>query len=184
MKKTIKISAAFLMLIATLGSCVKGDKGDAGVAGANGTNGANGNANVAAGTITVSQSNWTWNSSAKFYFCDVIDSAITSDIVSNGSVLAFVQAQGETGWEGMPTNVVISSTVSINYGYYYSLYDVRLQLGFSSQAQASSIATNNYKIVCITSNQRMAHPNTNWNDYNSIKATLDSQLIEATIQVH
>jgi len=177
-KQTVKITTAFLMLIATLGSCVKGDTG---AAGTNGTNGTNGNANVVEGSIAVTPSDWTWDATNKWYYEALTDSAITSDIVSSGSVLAFVQIQPYQNWYAMPYSFANTSTVSIYYAYNYFLYTVHLTFQFSNQAQASSIATYNFKVVCITSSQRKAHPNTNWQDYSSVKAALGNQLIETNI---
>ena len=180
-KDTIKMTAAFLMLIATLGSCQKGDTGATGAAGQNGTNGTNGNANVAAGTVTLSASNWTWNTTNDWYVCAVTDSSVNDAIVSSGSVLAFVQNTAYINWYAMPYAFAYSSTVSAYYAYNYYLYTVNLTLQFSNQAQASNIPTYNFKIVCITSEQRVAHPNTNWQDFNSIKAALGDNLVEKTI---
>ena len=185
-KQTAQMTAAFLMLIATLGSCQKGDTGATGAAGqngTNGTNGTNGNANVVAGSLTVDPSNWTWNTANDWYVCAVTDSAVNADIVSSGSVLAFLQNIAYENWYALPYSFADNSTVSIYFAYNYFLYTVNLTFQFSNQAQASSIATYNYKIVCITSEQRKANPNTNWNDYNSIKAALGNNLVEKTIAV-
>jgi len=169
------------MLIATLGSCVKGDKGDTGATGAAGTNGTNGNANVVAGFVTLNSSNYTWDNTAKLYYSDVTDASITSDIVSTGVVLCFLQASGQSAWTAMPSSIALSSTESIYFTFSYYLNTVELDLQFSDQSTASSIGTTNFKIVCISSAQRQAHPHTNWNNYNEVQAALGSSMIEHTL---
>ena len=172
------MTAAFLMLIATLGSCVKGDKGDTGAPGANGTNGTNGNANVVSGSIAINPSNWAWDASNLWYACDITDSAINADIVSSGSVLAFIQIQPYINWYALPYSFATSSSVSIYYGYNYFLYNLHLTFQFSNQDMASSIATYYCKVVCITSSQRKSHPHTNWNDYNEVMQVVNESPIK------
>ena len=179
----MKVTAAFLMLIATLGSCQKGDTGAAGANGTNGTNGTNGNANVQSGTVAITASNWTWDASGSYYYCTVTDSSVTQDIVKSGAVEVFLQASGGNGWVAIPSSVTSSSTVSDYFNFDYALYEVEFILEFSNQAQASSIASYNYKVVCIAASQRKANPNTNWHDYESIKAAMGNNLIEKTITV-
>ena len=182
MKKTIKITAACFMLIATLGSCTKkGDTGATGAAGTNGTNGTNGNANVVAGTATLTASNWSWDATSKLYYCDITDNSITSDIVNSGVVLVYIQAQGSNGWNAIPTAIAVSNSESLYFNFNYEINNVEVSLQFSDQSTAASIATYNFKIICISSAQRQSHPNTNWHDYNQVKSALGSAMVETTL---
>ncbi len=166
MKRTIKITAAFLMLIATLGSCVKGDKGDTGIAGTNGTNGTNGNANVHAYSFTVNPGNWI-SAGAGFYYCDVPFTQITSDIVNSGTVSMF--EEGTTGvWIAMPYSIPYSSSGSLYYGFNYSLGYVRVNVSNSSTGAITFSSAINYKAVVISASLRKANPNVNWGDYNKV----------------
>ncbi len=183
-KTTIKMTAACFMLIATLGSCVKGDKGDTGATGAagtNGTNGTNGNANVVAGAVTVNASDWTYNSSSLEYYEELTDAAITQDVVDNGAVCAFVQA-GTGVWEAMPITIYTSSTQSFSINYTHYVGGATLFLTFSDATTiTSSFPSLTFKLVVIGGAQRQAHPHTNWHDYNQVKEALGNEMVETTL---
>ncbi len=174
-KHTIKMTAAFLMLAATLGSCTKGSKGDTGPqgpAGTNGTNGTNGVVNVHSGTVTLTASNWSYNSSYWEYSSDVADVDITTDVVDNGTVSAFIQ--NSTGvWEAMPLTIYSTSTQS--YTYTYQFYSGGVTFFFDvSDNSTFSLATVTFKVVAISGTTRKAHPNTNWKNYDEVMAVVNN----------
>jgi len=174
-KHTMKITAAALILIATLGGCVKGDKGDTGPAGTNGTNGtngSNGNANVTAYTITVNASNWASGGSG-FYYVDVPFPQITADVVNKGTVSMF--KQGNAGvWVAMPYSEYYNSSISFYYGFNHSVGTTRIFLQNSSGGTITFSGTNYFKAVIIPSSQRRAHPETNWNNYKEVQPFLEA----------
>lgn len=206
-KTTIKMTAACFMLIATLGSCVKGDKGDTGATGAAGTNGTNGsngangaqgpqgntgatgaqgpegNANVTAATVTITQAEWGAYSSAIWGYAVVVtDAAITADVVNNGTVEVFLGTSSASGvWDAIPTTVYLSSvSYSFNYQYKVGIVDLNIDLS-NSTTTLTSIPTYIFKIVAIGGAARQAHPHTNWHDYNQVKEALGNEMVETTL---
>ena len=182
MKRNIlRITAASLMvLVATLGSCVKGDKGDAGPAGntgatgaqgatgATGATGAQGNANVNEILGTILPSNWGWNSTNLYNYADFTSvSQINSDIMATGMVLAFISASSpQTAWFALPYTAW--SSPSITYQYVYELNFLEIQFSTTNQTNNPPANTIYVKIVVVASALRKAHPNTNWKDYNQV----------------
>ena len=174
LRATIKASALSIILIATLGSCKKGDTGAAGI------NGTNGNANVLANTLTVNPSDWH-NSSANWeYYVDFTDDQITQDVVDNGTVSIFFSVFSGTGWQAIPYTYYYNSTTSLSFGYNYILNGGSIFINISNTS-TFTFATYTFKIVAIGGAQRKAHPHTNWNNYNEVKAALGISLIETTI---
>ena len=191
MKKTITISAAFLMLIATLGSCTKGAKGDTGATGAtgaagtngtngtngtpgtngvNGTNGTNGNANVTSGTITVPINGWDSSSSGHYYY-PITDAAITADLVTNGCVAVFIQANTNV-WQALPATIFWTNTQSYTFTYTFYSGGVTVFIDFSDNSYFASTPSETYKVVAIGGTLRKAHPNTDWKNYNEVMALI------------
>ena len=175
-------TTAALLLLTTLGSCVKGDKGDTGDTGIAGTNGTNGNANVSASSVTLSQSDWSYDATNWDYYADLTYPKITQDVVDNGTVEVFLGDGAGTSWQSVPTTTYYSSTASYSFDYKYYLGGLTLFINLSSNVTFTTIANYQFKIVAIGGAQRKAHPNTNWKDYNSIKAALGNSMTEATIK--
>ena len=174
-------TTAAMLLLATLGSCVKGDKGDTGDTGVAGTNGTNGNANVVASTLAVASTNWTYLRANWEYYVDFTDNTITQDVVDNGTVSIFFSVFSGTGWQAIPYTYDYNSTTSLSFGYNYILNGGSIFINVSN-ASTFTLPAYNFKIVAIGGAQRKAHPNTNWNDYNSIKAALGNSMTETTIK--
>ena len=173
--------AATMLLTATLGSCVKGDKGDTGAAGINGSNGINGNANVKSATITVTNSNWTYNSSAWEYYCVLNNPTITQSIVDNGMVYGFIESS--TGiWRALPATINYSNTQSYTFTYTYYLGGVTLFIDMSDNSTFTTIADATFKFVQVDGTIRKAHPNTDWNNYEQVKAALGNEIIETNVK--
>ena len=179
-KTTIKIMSATMLLLTTFASCQKGDTGAAGANGTNGTNGVDGNANVKSATITVTNSNWTYNSSAWEYYCVLNNPTITQSIVDNGMVYGFIQSS--TGiWRALPATINYSTTQSYTYTYTYYLGGVTLFIDMSDNSTFTTIADVTFKFVQIDGAIRKAHPNTDWNNYEQVKAALSNEIIETTL---
>ena len=169
-KHSVKLIAAVLMAAAALGSCTKGDTGATGPqgsTGSNGTNGTNGNANVHAYTFTVNPSDWYSGSPAGFYYCDITFAAITSDIVSTGTVSMF--KEGNSGvCVAVPYTEVSTSGETFYWGFNFSLGSCRVFVQDGAMSSLTFPSSYNYKAVVIASSQRRANPNVNWNDYNQV----------------
>jgi len=163
MKKTI---IALFAAALTITGCVKGDKGDTGPSGTNGTNGTNGNANVKAGFVTVNPGDWNVGTPAGFYYVDVTNSLITQDIIDNGTVSMFFE--GNTGvWVAMPYTYYNTPTVSLSYGFNYSVGSTRISVQ-NLAGGAITFGTSIFKTVVISAQQKQSHPNTNWKDYDQV----------------
>ena len=201
-KNTFRITTALvLMLIATLGSCVKGEKGDigpqgatgaTGASGTNGTNGqdgdtgpqgpqgatgADGNANVKTGTVLINPSSWNWNAPTLSNYVNINDPDITASIVSSGMVSVFFSTSSGT-WIALPTTTYSGSTL-INYGYGYSLSTVTISVTSSS---GTSLTFNpiTFKVVAIASSIRKANPNTDWNNYEQVQKIIDKEMQQSS----
>ena len=182
-KQTVRLTAAFLMLIATLGSCVKGDKGDTGAAGANGTNGTNGtnglngSANVNWSTATTGSSSWTWSSSGRADGAAWTWGNVTQGIVDSGSVFAYL-SNGAGGWEQLPFTYYGTGTgaVSLTYYFVYYLNGVTVWVANSNNSDIASTlngSTYTFKFLTVTPALRRANPNTNWNDYKQAQIAIN-----------
>ena len=178
MRKTfLKTAVVLLTAIMTI-SCSKdgamgpaGANGAAGAAGANGTNGTNGNANVI-GSVTVSvlPSNWTNGGGTSTSWSTILTSqAITQAIVDKGMVSVFCQVGSE--WQALP-----SSNPQNHYFFNYAFYIGAVEVNLTSQSGYTvTPGTNVFRIVVISASNKMANPNTNWNDYDQVKEVLHLQ---------
>jgi len=176
------ITAAFLMLITTLESCVKGDTGATGQQGLAGANGLNGNANVvSSGVFSATSSDWGYSTTNGQYYVNLIDSALTTDVVNNGAVMVY-----KVNTDGSSTALPYNN----GNGYYndYTLlpnvYEVQIQIGLVTGATPSNPGNQEYRIVVIPSSQRKASPNLNLSDYNEVKATFGNNVIETSLKTH
>jgi hypothetical protein len=193
MKKTIRIAALFLMLFATLGSCVKGDKGEDGLNGTNGKDGTNGqdglnglngldgNANVHSGTIVINPSSWGWDASAQINYVSITDNDVTADIVNRGTVSVFSSTTAGY-YQALPYTNYFASGTSYSMNYQYSNTNVFIFVKNGSLSSTTFGAAITFKIVAISASQKQKHPKTNWNDYNEVQAALGNQMVETTLQ--
>ena len=176
--KKLKIIAATLLLITTFASCKKGDTG---AAGTNGTNGVDGNANVHAAILTVNGSDWTYSSAKWEYTVNFNYGAITQDIIDNGTVSVFKSDAAATVFQAIPATYYFNSTQSESFQYKYGLGGGQILIDLSSSSFTLTLSTMYFKIVAIGGSQRKAHPNTDWNNYEQVKAALGNELFETTL---
>jgi hypothetical protein len=175
MKKTIFKTGLFLVVTLLAMSCSKdgaiGPAGASGANGINGTNGINGNANVvgSAPFSTVS-TNWGSLSGGALWTATLSgQTTITQSVVDRGVVSVFRKytSGGVTEWSPLPdTNTNIN--ISFNYGLGYITF-------FTQSTNAVAIANPGaitFRYVVITPSNKMANPNTDWNDYNQVKQAL------------
>ena len=165
-----------MLLISTFASCKKGDTG---AAGTNGTNGLNGNANVHSSTFTVNSSDWNYDASNWEYYINFTYPMITQDVVDNGTVSLFFSTTGAT-WQSVPYTYYINSTTSLSFAYNYTLNGGGIFVSVSNNT-TFTINPYTFKVVAIGGSQRKAHPNTDWNNYEQVKAALGNELIETTL---
>src|SRR6476661_8058041 len=113
---TAALSLASLSLLLFTSSCKKeaGPAGPTGPQGTAGAQGAAGNANVKNKKFTINGSEWI-NSLSYSYVTKAMPE-ITSDIVTNGAVMAYV-LDDTNKWYALPTTFA-SSTFVRSFGYY------------------------------------------------------------------
>lgn len=175
MKKTFFKTGLVLVIALLAMSCSKdgadGATGATGATGANGTNGINGNANVLGSTpFSTASTNWTSQNSGTLWTANLTGAtSITQSVVDRGIVSVFRKytANGITEWSPLPdTNTNIN--ISFNYGLGYITF-------YTQSTNAVTIANPGaitFRYVVITPSNKMANPNTNWNDYQQVKKAL------------
>ena len=176
MKKTIFKTGLFLIVALFAMSCSKdgvaGPSGPTGANGINGTNGINGNANVvgSAPFATVS-TNWGSSAGGAVWTATLSgQTSITQSVVDRGIVSVFRKytSNGITEWSPLPdTNTNIN--ISFNYGLGYITF-------YAQSTNAVAIANPGiitFRYVVITPTNKMANPNTDWNDYKQVKSALN-----------
>jgi hypothetical protein len=175
MKKTIFKSAVVLLTAIMTISCSKdGATGPAGATGAAGTNGINGNANVLGSTpFSTVSTNWTSLNSGTLWTANLTGAtSITQNVVDKGIVSVFRKytANGVTEWSPLPdTNANVN--ISFNYGLGYITFYTQ-STDFAAIPNPGAIT---FRYVVITPSNKMANPNTNWNDYEQVKEVLHLQ---------
>jgi len=153
--KFLFLSMALYCTLIFSGCAKDGETGPQGPAGAAG---AAGNANViATNTFTAS-----WVLSGTAYGAELSVPAITQDIVDRGSVQVFVQYADE--WWGLPDLNGVNST---QFGF--GLGNVSLLNTNSDGTTPSLPFVSIFRVVVISSSNRMANPNVNWKNYKEIK---------------
>jgi hypothetical protein len=175
MKKTFFKTGLVLVIALLAMSCSKdgsdGATGATGATGANGTNGINGNANVLGSTpFSTASTNWTSQNSGTLWTANLTGAtSITQSVVDRGIVSVFRKytTNGITEWSPLPdTNTNIN--ISFNYGLGYITF-------YTQSTNAVAIANPGaitFRYVVITPSNKMANPNTNWNDYQQVKKAL------------
>ncbi len=129
-----------------------------GETGPQGPAGATGNANViATSTLTAS-----WVLSGTYYVAGMTVPAITQDIVDKGSVQVFTQYGDE--WWALPDLNGVNST---QFGF--GLGNVSLLNSNSDGSTPSFPSVSIFRVVVISSSNRMANPNVNWKNYKEIE---------------
>lgn len=149
-----------------------GINGINGLNGSNGANGANGNANVVGSQeFTTSAANWSSSGGGLFWQTNLTGaSIITQNIVDRGIVLVFRKyvANGLAQWAPLP-----DTNTNVNISYTYGLGVI----SFFTQSTNATIIPNpgviTFRYVVISPSNKLAHPNTNWNDFEEVKKVLN-----------
>ncbi|MCX6244870.1 MAG: hypothetical protein NTU98_09215 [Bacteroidetes bacterium] len=156
MKKAIFTWLAFAAMILLFNSCSKD--------GATGPAGTNGNTNVHSKTFVVNPSDWNVNSTNLTRF--LTDSAITQDIIDNGSVEMFVN-YGDS-WRPLPfTNFWAPSPQTYQGSFYLNEFDIFVWRNDGLQPIVPGVLT--FKVVTIAGSAKTANPNINWKNYEEVK---------------
>ena len=168
MKKTFLKTAMVLAIALFAISCSK--EGATGATGANGTSGIDGNANVLGSLpFSTASTNWASSSGGAIWTANVGATAITQSIVDRGIVSVFRKytSNGAAEWSPLPdTNININ--ISFDYGVGY----IKLFTQSTNAVAITNPGVLTFRYVIISPANRMANPNTNWQDYNQVKKAL------------
>ena len=172
MKKTFFKTGLVLVIALFAMSCSKdgsdGATGANGLNGSNGTNGTNGNANViGTNTFSAPPSSWTASSGNTVWSTTLIVPQITQAIVDRGTVSVFYQSG--TIWMALPTSNPQNHYFS-NFGFVLGQVGVFL---VAESGYTITPGTSIFRVVVISPSNKMANPNTNWNDYQQVKQALN-----------
>lgn len=165
-----------IIAVACLASCQKGEKGDTGSPGKDGTNG---NANVHTQNFTINNSQWyhvgTAGQPNEGYWADISCSIITSEIVSTGAVLAYIDDGSQT-WVALPATIPtgVDDTYpysrSCNYEYSTNLITIIVQ---DNDFYTTNPGLNYFKVVTIAGNAKRINPKIDFRNYNEVKRTFN-----------
>ena len=138
----------------TFGSCTK-----------TGPQGPTGNANVIGeNSFTVS----TWTLSNNVYYAQFSDNNITTAVANYGLVEIYKYYQS-SGWTNLPDVDGITSTV---YNFSPGAFVISILNSDGTTPVAPGSVT--FRAVVVPSSVRLAHPNTNWKNYNETMAVLNA----------
>lgn len=169
MKIILKSITAITLIgmLSLFNGCAKDGKD--GAPGPTGSAGTNGNANVKSETFMYSPSSWQLASNT--YFINRTTTLITSDIVTSGAILVYMQSTTSTSWQALPYTWP-NGTQSQIYRFWYNTNNLKLEI--YSEDLTPSVSTNlTFKLVAISSSARLSNPHIDFNDYYQVKAAFD-----------
>ena len=156
MKNLFK-KVVLICLVATFTSC--SEDGKDGMAGTNGTNGTNGNANVV-GTTDFTILPTDWQTTGNLKSVTITNNGVTQNIVNSVIVIFFQNSV--SSYLAIPF-----SYQGIDRGFAFGLNYIQITLSASSPITVT--ANTVIRAVIISSSNRMANPNVNWNNYAEVK---------------
>jgi len=188
MRKTMKtiITVVAVVAIAFTGckkevTGPKGDKGDKGETGAAGTTGATGATGSTGATGAAGPQAKTFNFQLTFNSGDTykVYSGVTG-FNADDVILTFVKYENlpsQSYWTQLPLMLPGFVNIFPEFGESTGQLFINTQKtdGTTGSPWTTSNNTFDFKAVLISSSQRQAHPNVNWNDYNEVKEVLNLQ---------
>jgi hypothetical protein len=143
-----------------------------GADGKDGINGVNGNANVLGSQeFTTSSSNWGSILGGTVWTANLTGAtSITQDVVNRGIVSVFRKYtnNGVVQWAPLP-----DTNTNINISYQYGVGTITFLAQSTNAVAFSNPGAITFRYVVVSPSNRMANPNTNWKDYNQVKAALN-----------
>ena len=127
--------------------------------------GKDGNANVQSSTITFS--NWSWESTSKYEYCDFTWPSITSSIANSGAVIIYISTP--SGWVALPRTIYPNTTYSESQRFYYNIGSFRIIVQDSDLSPPAALGTWTIKVVAIESSGIKTNPNLDFSDYSAVK---------------
>jgi len=165
MRNFLKITTLIIVvgLVTLINGCAKDGKD--GAPGPTGATGATGNANVSSATYSTTSSNWGYDGTNQYWYCNLNASSITSSIVSTGAVLVYIETSTNT-WAQLPRTRAISSS-------YSRIGNVQVISQDTDYTQGPNPGTQKFKVVTIASGAKITNPNVDFNDYYQVKAAFN-----------
>lgn len=154
--------AILSIAIIVFGCSKDGAKGDTGATGANG------NANVfGSTTFTTTAANWTASNGGVVWSTTLNGATgITQEIVDKGIVSVFLLSGSD--WTPLPFTIL---NQNMTYGFSVGKIDLIAQgTDFTAIPNPSDVTI---RYVAISASNKMAHPKTNWNNYDEVKKALN-----------
>lgn len=134
--------------------------------GAVGATGKTGNANVIANVYTSLFSDYVFNSG--FTGWQHANYPVPSITTLASGVMVYVREGGGQTREALPTQALFVGGDFM--AYQYSLGQIQFQYLSPSNSAPSTFS---FEVIVIPPAIKAAHPNTNWNNYNEVKQTLN-----------
>ena len=163
MKKTIFKTVVILLTTIMTISCSKD--------GATGPAGANGNANVlGSNSFTTTSTNWTSSGGGVFWTANLTGAtSISQSVVDRGivSVFRMYTINGVTQWSPLP-----DTNINQNLSFSYGVGTISFLMQSTNAVAIANPGAITLRYVVISPSNKIANPNTDWNDYNQVKAVL------------
>ena len=135
--------------------------------GATGATGATGNANVVGtNSITTTSSSWTSSSGGSLWQASFSAAGITQSVVDRGVISVF-KSDSAGSWTALPYTFGYES-----WTYYFGVGFVGINRTNTTLSSIANPASQTFRVVIVSPSSRMAHPNTNWNNYDEVKGVL------------
>lgn len=174
--KVLSFVAAAALMLAGCG----GPKGDTGPMGPAGAQGPQGNANVIEQTYSVTTPSWVAVGSPAYWYVQLPDSYLTSDIMNYGSAEAFVSYNAGTSWNNIPYSEVVATNVTGIWTVNDAIGTVQVNYTYSdgtlgSDPNTEYSTTCYFKVVTIAGSVMKKHPNTDWHNYNAVESVVNQE---------
>lgn len=168
--KKVKTLLLSTILVVMFNGCAKdGETGPAGPAGKDG------NSNVHSQTFNINPSQWYHvgvnGQAGDGYQTDETCSLITTDILNSGAVLVYYSTNNSL-WNSLPLTVPYSG-FSQSILVQYSLNQISFIVADSDNNTVQPAVVIYFKVVVMSSTQKVSNPNINWNNYNEVQAVFN-----------
>jgi hypothetical protein len=120
---------------------------------------------------TTTVSNWIWDNNDKLLYADMTWSAITSDVVDNGTIHIYLKTSGGD-WAPLPRTVMLSGTFydyAQSQRFTFNVGRFQLIVQDDDLLQPANPGTWTIRVVAVSGAQRFANPDLDWDNYEAVK---------------
>lgn len=130
--------------------------------------GEDGNAEVH--TVLLNANSFAWDGTYYWRYATWSNvSILTADVNASGAVMLY-ETNGSGGWFAVPYSFNLGNDVSAHTFFQHATGQVRVYVALSDDSDPGSYSST-FKLVCIPSSARKAHPDLNLTDYEEVKKT-------------